>query len=279
MENGSYIKAKRLPLWEWALLLIAGIVSFLFIYVLSQGIGSLSSSMPVKCILIFLAGTAILVLYALAVRVFKKEYPRDLPMTKAPTDTVKGFALGFGYFVVVAGLMAILGVYSASFTTEDWKDIVLSFVFYFLVACGEEVVFRGIIFRMIDERFNTCAALVISALLFGFIHLVTPNSSIWSSVAISIEAGLLLGAAYKYTGTLWFPIGIHWGWNFTQGNVFGFSVSGHAEEASILHPVVEGHDLITGGLFGPEASIISVLLGLILSAVFIRQIYKNQRTA
>lgn len=278
MENESSYKPISQPLWKWALLLISGIISFFFIYGLSQGIGSLSSLMPVKCILIFLAGAAILALYAFSVRVFKKECPRDLPLKTAHMETAKGLALGVGYFAVIAGIMAIFGVYSASLTAVDWRNIVLSFVFYFLVASGEEVIFRGFIFRMIDERFNTCAALVISALLFGFIHLVSPNSSIWSSVAISIEAGLLLGAAYKYSGTLWFPIGIHWAWNFTQGNVFGFSVSGNPEDASILRPIIEGHDLITGGLFGAEASIISVLLGLILSVVFIWQIYRKRRT-
>lgn len=276
MEIETSLKAKRQPLWKWALLLVGGIVSFLFIYVLSQGIGSLSSLVTVKCILIFLAALAILGLYALAVRFFKKEWPRDLFVTRAPVETVKGLALGFGYFVVLIGIMAIFGVYSASFAAVDWKDIVLAFIFYFLIACGEEVIFRGILFRMIDERFNTCAALVVSALVFGFIHLVSPNSSIWSSVAISIEAGLLLGAAYKYSGTLWFPIGIHWAWNFTQGNVFGCSVSGHSEDPSILNPVIEGHDLITGGMFGPEASVISVLLGLILSVGFIWQIYRKR---
>lgn len=275
MENETSFKLKHQALWKWSLLLICGVVSFLFIYVLSQSIGSLSSLMPVKYLLIFLAALAILGLYALAVRIFKKEWPSDLFVTKAPLETVKGLALGFGYFVVLIGIMAIFGVYSASFAAVDWKDIVLAFIFYFLIACGEEVIFRGILFRMIDERFNTCAALVVSALVFGFIHLVSPNSSIWSSVAISIESGLLLGAAYKYSGTLWFPIGIHWAWNFTQGNVFGCSVSGHSEDPSILNPVIEGHDLITGGMFGPEASVISVLLGLILSVIFIWQIYKK----
>lgn len=275
MENETSFKLKHQALWKWSLLLICGVVSFLFIYVLSQSIGSLSSLMPVKYLLIFLAALAILGLYALAVRIFKKEWPSDLFVTKALLETVKGLALGFGYFVVLIGIMAIFGVYSASFAAVDWKDIVLAFIFYFLIACGEEVIFRGILFRMIDERFNTCAALVVSALVFGFIHLVSPNSSIWSSVAISIESGLLLGAAYKYSGTLWFPIGIHWAWNFTQGNVFGCSVSGHSEDPSILNPVIEGHDLITGGMFGPEASVISVLLGLILSVIFIWQIYKK----
>jgi hypothetical protein len=84
-----------------------------------------------------------------------------------------------------------------------------------------------------------------------------------------VEAGLLLGAAYKYSGTLWLPIGIHWAWNFTQGNIFGFEVSGKDLGASLLKSTVSGPDWLTGGAFGAEASVIPVLLGLILSAWYI----------
>ena len=66
------------------------------------------------------------------------------------------------------------------------------------------------------DRFGLWGALGISALIFGFAHMINPSASIWSSVAIAIEAGVLLGAAYKYTNSLWFPIGIHWAWNFTR---------------------------------------------------------------
>jgi len=84
-----------------------------------------------------------------------------------------------------------------------------------------------------------------------------------------VEAGLLLGAAYKYSGTLWLPIGIHWAWNFTQGNIFGFEVSGNDAGASFLKSTVSGPDWLTGGAFGAEASVIPVFLGLILSAWYI----------
>ena len=92
---------------------------------------------------------------------------------------------------------------------------------------------------------------------------------------IAIEAGVLLGAAYKYTNSLWFPIGIHWAWNFTQGNVFGVAVSGGDIEESILSATLSGPDIITGGSFGPEASIIALLLGSILSAFFLWKILKK----
>lgn len=131
---------------------------------------------------------------------------------------------------------------------------------------------------MIDERFGTWWAIGVSALLFGFVHIFQPNASVWSSIAIAIEAGVLLGAAFKFSGSLWLPIGIHWAWNFTQGNVFGFSVSGTGKGESILNSMVNGPDLVTGGDFGPEASVVAVALGTLLSAIFIWQ-YQSKRRA
>lgn len=109
-------------------------------------------------------------------------------------------------------------------------------------------------------------------------HMITPNATIWSSIAIAIEAGLLLGAAFKCAKSLWLPIGIHWAWNFTQGNVFGFSVSGHEKEESILDAVTTGPSYLTGGEFGPEASIIALLLGTMLSAYYIWRINGSHRS-
>ena len=178
--------------------------------------------------------------------------------------------------MVLSGILYVTGCYGAQYASPHWSYILVNLSFYFLVACGEEVIFRGIIFRMIDDRFGLWWALGISALIFGFAHIINPSASIWSSVTIAIEAGVLLGAAYKYKNSLWFPIGIHWAWNFTQGNVFGFAVSGGDIEESILTATLSGPDIITGGSFGLEASIISLILGTILSAFYLWKILKSQ---
>jgi hypothetical protein len=120
------------------------------------------------------------------------------------------------------------------------------------------------------------AALLASSLLFGLMHIAQPGATWWSSLAIAIEAGLLLGAAYKWSGTLWLPIGIHWSWNFFQGNVFGFAVSGSDAGASLLQSRVQGPDILTGGPFGAEASILTVILGAALSAWFIVQVVRKK---
>lgn len=95
------------------------------------------------------------------------------------------------------------------------------------------------------------------------------------SIAIAVEAGLLLGAAYKYSGTLWLPIGIHWGWNFFQGNIFGFAVSGGDAGSSLIQSSVQGPVILTGGAFGAEASVIAMVLGVLLSVWFIVKVAKR----
>ena len=109
----------------------------------------------------------------------------------------------------------------------------------------------------------------------GLVHIANENATLWSSIAIAIEAGLLLGAAYKWAGTLWLPIGIHWAWNFAQGNIFGFAVSGEKAGESLLQARIEGAGWLTGGAFGAEASVVAVMAGLLLSAWFVYRIYRR----
>lgn len=274
MKN-SYTEGKAsFPIWKWILELLSGIVIFLFLYVFSQG-AMVIPDLIAKDIVILLASVLLMALFILWTRLFEKQWRWDLFTNGAGRHLTAGLLTGFVFFAAVSGIMFISGCYKAEYAAPDWSLIFTNFCFYFLVACGEEVIFRGILFRMIDERFNFWWALAVSALVFGFVHLMNSNATIWSSIAISIEAGILLGAAFKYAKSLWLPIGIHWAWNFTQGNVFGFEVSGHEKEISIFNSSVSGPDLITGGAFGPEASIIAVILGSAISALFILKILRS----
>ncbi len=173
--------------------------------------------------------------------------------------------------------MMVCGVYKfVSVNTRNIDLIIESLLFFLTVAVGEEILFRGIMFRWIDEKWGFTVALVVSSLLFGIMHIFQPGASWWSSIAIALEAGLLLGAAYKYSETLWLPIGIHWGWNFFQGNIFGIEVSGSDAGESLFIPEISGPDILTGGDFGAEASIIAFGLGLLLSIWFIIKVIKRK---
>ena len=222
------------------------------------------------------ASACMIGLYALFVRWFEKLKAKDIPFKRLAQDMGKGFGIGFCFFACVALIMTLLGLYRIdSIGTDEPLHIVSAFFLFLLVAIGEEITFRGVLFRWIDEKWGYVAALIVSSVLFGFIHTFNDSATLWSSLAIAVEAGLLLGAAYKYSGTLWFPIGIHWAWNFTQGNIFGFEVSGADAGVSLLKSTVSGPNWLTGGTFGAEASVIPVLLGLILSAWYIWKIIRR----
>lgn len=134
-----------------------------------------------------------------------------------------------------------------------------------IVAVCEEVLFRGILFRMIDERYGARLAFIISSLTFGAVHLMTVD--FWTALAISAEAGFMLAAAYKFRNNLWIPIGIHWGWNFTLGPIFGVGVSGISEDAYAIIPEISGPYILTGGNNGFEGSIVTVLIGVTLGII------------
>lgn len=260
----------RIPFWKWGLSLVAGFVLTLFAYGLVGGIGGLSNIIPVKIGLLAMSGVGLLALYSGWCRLTEGRWPSGLAIRKAPWDTVLGLGIGAAYFCVIAAILALPGFYRITSVNNCWTDLLISFAYCFMVACGEEVIFRGILFRMIDERFNTAAALLVSGLLFGLMHLLNPGATLWGAVAIAVEAGFLLGAAYKCSDGLWLPIGIHWAWNFTEGNIFGFNVSGTPESVRLFVPEISGPDLLTGGRFGPEASIVAVLLGIALTIVFLK---------
>src|SRR5205085_9197084 len=128
-------------------------------------------------------------------------------------------------------------------------------------AIGEELIYRGVLYRVLEEGLGTVPALVVSAGVFGFTHGANPGATLASSAAIALEAGLLLGLAYTVTRSLWFPIGIHFGWNFAQGGIFNAPISG-TQFPGMLNFKIVGPEVWTGGAFGPEASLVSVLVWL-----------------
>ena len=269
---------KSMPVWKWALLLVVSFVLALFMYGLSQAVTDIVSVPWASCLVAVAVSVVMLSFYALFVLWFEKQPAGDIPFGKLAGDTAKGLGVGAGFMVSVTLVMYLCGLYRITSTvTDQWPAIITAFFHFLYVAVGEEILFRGVLFRWIDEKWGLVAALIVSSLVFGALHIWQPGATWWSSLAIAIEAGLLLGAAYKLSGTLWLPIGIHWAWNFVQGNIFGFEVSGGQAGVSLLVPQVSGPDILTGGVFGAEASVITVVLGLALSILYIVRIYRRKQ--
>jgi len=142
----------------------------------------------------------------------------------------------------------------------------LFFVTFILVGFNEEVLFRGYHLQTITSGLNLFWGLIISSIIFGGLHLANPNAT-WVSAAGIFFAGLFLAYGYVRTQQLWLSIGLHIGWNFFEGVVFGFPVSG-LSIYPLIHITVSGPIAWTGGAFGPEAGLI-ILPALALGAVLI----------
>ena len=124
----------------------------------------------------------------------------------------------------------------------------------------EELLFRGALFRIVEEWLGSWVSIIVSSVVFGFGHLMNPDATMTGAVFISVEAGLLLAAAYMLTRRLWMSIGFHMAWNYTQSAVFGGVVSGGVAEPGLIKPILDGPVLLTGGNFGIEASLTAFVL-------------------
>jgi len=262
---------KSMPVWKWILLLIASLFLALLLYGVAGIPGMLWSGWPMWLTVVATAAL-MLWLYRVFARWFEGEAPKDLPMNRLAGHTALGMGTGLLYFIVVVGIMMAISLYRVDGYQFNWTLLADKFFYFLIVAVGEEIAFRGVLFRWIDERFGFWWAMIISGFIFGLVHLTNDNATLWGAIGIALEAGLLLGAAYKWSGSLWFPIGIHWAWNFSQGNIFGFAVSGNNAGDSIIQATIDGPQWLTGGAFGAEASVISMVVGLAVTAVFVRRI-------
>ena len=192
----------------------------------------------------------------------------ELARPGAVTGLRRGTLLGVGLFTAVIVNIAFLGGYHV----HGWGSLggaIALLGFMAAAAVTEELVFRGILFRIVEGRFGTWVALGVTAVLFGLAHLLNPHATLWGAIAIAIEAGAMLAAAYVATRSLWLPIGLHFGWNYAEGAIFGTDVSGSNTPEGLLHATTSGPTLLSGGVFGPEASIYSVLAGTIVTIVFL----------
>jgi uncharacterized protein len=185
-----------------------------------------------------------------------------------PANAVRSFVLGIvlgaGLFSVVLLELAFEGDYRITGVHVTWS-LATAATLLLAGAAVEELLFRGVLFRLIEEWSGTWIALSISALLFGAAHSFNPGATWISSASIAVEAGVLLGAAFVVTKNLWLPIGLHFGWNFFEGPIYGAQVSGNAFGASAMAAHVSGPLWLSGGSFGPEAGLSAVVTCLIAS--------------
>ncbi|MBT8227840.1 MAG: CPBP family intramembrane metalloprotease [Dactylosporangium sp.] len=183
----------------------------------------------------------------------------ELDLRGAPGEWLVGIGLGGGLLLVAVGTIAALGGAHLAPGGTAGDAAMTAFAMAVLPGFVEELAFRGVLLRIVERSLGTWHALALSSLCFGFVHMLNDHATLWSSLAITMEAGVLLGAVYLLTRRLWACVGIHLGWNLAQGWL-GLSVSGNVPPSGLCSVRLDGPELLTGGAFGPEASAVTVAM-------------------
>lgn len=185
-----------------------------------------------------------------------------------------GALIGAALIVSCILILAVLGMYRVeglnpiSFMLPAVAMAISAGIF-------EELVFRGVLLKSVEDFAGSWIALLVSSLVFGLTHLLNPNGTLVGAVYISIEAGLLLGGAFLLTRRLWLAMGVHMLWNYLQSAVFASVVSGGDSDPGLFKSVFEGPDLLTGGGFGVESSIFALILCTVTGIVMVAMAYRR----
>lgn len=200
----------------------------------------------------------------------------DLPAGPALRDGGIGIVIGFSIMALSVAVAAGLGVYRIVGPGDASRLLLELIAVAIIPGFTEELLFRGILFRWIEEFGGSWLALLVTSALFGLAHILNPNATWFSSFAIAVEAGILLGAAYMLTRNLWLVMGLHAGWNFTQGEIFDVPVSG-VDEHGLVQAKLSGPEILSGGQFGLEGSIIAITIATALGICMIVLAVKRGR--
>jgi hypothetical protein len=193
----------------------------------------------------------------------------EMDKKKLVRQTLYGLLLGFGF---ISAILLIIWL-SGGYLVKGFNPFIAMVpVLIMSVQAGimEEILTRGMLFRIMEEGIGTWLAVTVSALIFGFMHMWNANATVFSSISIALTAGVILAMLYVITRQLWIPIGLHIGWNFTLGGIYGAPVSG-GDAVGLLKAEFPGPDWLTGGSFGPEASVVTVAVFIVFGAFLVRK--------
>ena len=190
-------------------------------------------------------------------------------------DLLAGLGVAVLLYAVGFGTSLLMG--TVEIASVEWvpRDLLGTLLFFLLVAVTEEGMLRGFVLgRMLSAGMNRFVALFLSSALFSAMHLFNPNFALLPFVNILL-AGCLLGASFLYTRNLCFPVVLHWFWNWLQGPVLGYEVSGMDSGETLLTLRLTGSDLLTGGSFGFEGSLLCTVL-LVVGTLAIVAYYERR---
>ncbi len=230
---------------------------------------------PLLSLAVVLAmGALAFAIYYLFVRFVERRPVSELALPRMGREFGTGLLIGIGLYTACVLILMVLGIYRID-GLNPWHYMLPAVPMAVSTGIFEELVFRGALFRIVEEALGSWISLLVSSFVFGFMHLLNPEGTVMGAVFISIEAGLLLAAAYMVTRRLWLSIGFHMGWNYTQSGVFSGIVSGGDSDPGLFRNTIDGPVVLTGGSFGLESSLIAFLLctttGVVLLILAVRR--------
>ena len=266
-----WLRALQFPLTR--LIFLGGIMLFMMDWTERRMLTFKENPIIAIAIAIAMALVAMAVYIAWGKLVERREVT-ELSLPGAGREWAVGGLIGAGLYTGCVLLLMLFGMYHieglnpVSYMIPAIALGVKSSVF-------EELIFRGVLFRSVEEMAGSWIAIIVSSLVFGLVHLINPDATIAGAVYICIEAGLLLAAAYLVTRRLWIAIGFHMLWNYVQSGVYSGIVSGAVAEPGLIKPRIEGSTFFTGGAFGMEQSIFALILcttaGVVMLMIAIRR--------
>jgi membrane protease YdiL (CAAX protease family) len=195
--------------------------------------------------------------YRFYVRVIEKRGMSELRLAGASRELGAGLLIGAALLLATIGVTAVAGAYHVT-GVQSATVLVPSLAEMALVATFEEIVFRGILFRITERSLGKWVALILSSIIFAAAHLPNADISVLA-IVFTFVAGVVLAAGYMATRSLWLPIGLHFAWNYLSEAVFSLATSGHPAKG-LIQGGMSGPAWLTGGAYGVEASAISLAL-------------------
>lgn len=260
--NGAALGGQPAPLALRILrfpLVYAGLLYVVLSYVYLSGFFFRNGFAPTPVpgiIATLFSGAVMLIVYAWLANRVEQRPASELAVGAMLRELAIGIAMGAGLYSLCIAILMAVGVYRIE-GFNPWPILLPGIAVTVATGVFEELVFRGGVFRLAEEWLGTWWAIVLSSVVFGFVHLDNPED-LKGVISITLWAGMLLAATYVLTRRLWLGIGLHAAWNYVQGSVYSGIVSGHGQQQGFTQSTMSGPEWLTGGSFGVEASVVAM---------------------
>ncbi len=214
--------------------------------------------------------------YILLYRFYEKRQIGELSLQSLAKYASAGFAFGFlqqASFILViyfTGNYIVTGINPVSF-------LIPAFASALTAGFVAEIIIRGVVFRLTEEKFGTLNTVILFTMLFALLHLNVTGATLISVLSTAMQAGLLLSAAYVLTRSLWFTIFLHFAWDFAEPGIFGAVNPGNSIQQTLLASKITGSVLLTGGQSGPQNSIQALIICTVAGMFFLYLAKKRNR--